>query len=507
MNRHASPFPSFGLTALCAFAAVVLADVLFYRQPAGWTYGLYLLFLLALLIGLDRGKWLSTAPGMLLAAATSGLVVSFVYQPGILAVMLALAGLVTFALGSRCGWAGSAWRWMCRWTVFLTAGWKQLILDHLQLSQDRTKRLPKALKTVLAFLVMLFPVFLIAGAFVAFFSMANPIISNWLERGYEAIDELLSSLTFPSVARIALWILVAFFCWALMRFTPKPRKRGEGAETVQSAQDDAKAVPVEFQQIEEVFLNPFTIGVGLGLFNVLFAVQNLLDISYLWAEASLPEGMTYAGYAHRGAYPLVGTAILSALIMLIAFRPRLDGKHSRVVRLLVYVWIAQNVFLLVSAAWRLNLYVAVYSLTRLRVAAGIWMLLVALGFVWICLRFVLKRSNTWLVNVNFLTLVSVIYVSSFLNISGGIAWYNCRHCAEVTGEGAELDFHYLWELGSESIPPLLWVRSEVKDRQFAGRAARVIKTLKKVLEDELCNWRGWTWRRHKLRESLLRAKL
>ncbi|NTU96117.1 MAG: DUF4173 domain-containing protein, partial [Bacteroidales bacterium] len=40
-------------------------------------------------------------------------------------------------------------------------------------------------------------------------------------------------------------------------------------------------------------------------------------------------------------------------------------------------------FLVFSAGWRLWLYVTVFSLSRLRVAAGVWMFLVACGLIWI----------------------------------------------------------------------------------------------------------------------------
>ena len=148
--------------------------------------------------------------------------------------------------------------------------------------------------------------------------------------------------------------------------------------------DPSLATMAEFA---DFFLNPQTVTIGLVVFNAIFAVQNLLDIGYLWGGARLPEGMTYASYAHRGAYPLVVTALLAAALMLIVFRPSADQKQGRRNRVLVYIWIAQNILLTVSAAWRLKLYVSVYSLTRLRFAAAVWMLLVAMGLVWICAHF------------------------------------------------------------------------------------------------------------------------
>ena len=45
--------------------------------------------------------------------------------------------------------------------------------------------------------------------------------------------------------------------------------------------------------------------------NALFALQTAMDMTYLWGGVALPDRMTYASYAHRGAYPLIVTALLA----------------------------------------------------------------------------------------------------------------------------------------------------------------------------------------------------
>ena len=50
-------------------------------------------------------------------------------------------------------------------------------------------------------------------------------------------------------------------------------------------------------------------------------MQTGLDLAYLWGGLALPDGMSHAEYAHRGAYPLVVTALLAAGFVLIAMRP------------------------------------------------------------------------------------------------------------------------------------------------------------------------------------------
>ena len=74
---------------------------------------------------------------------------------------------------------------------------------------------------------------------------------------------------------------------------------------------------------------------SLILFNALFALQSGLDLVYLWGGASLPDGMSHAEYAHRGAYPLIVTALLAAGFVLIAMRPGGPAEQSRLIRPLV----------------------------------------------------------------------------------------------------------------------------------------------------------------------------
>jgi hypothetical protein len=235
----------------------------------------------------------------------------------------------------------------------------------------------------------------------------------------------------------------------------------------------------------------------LAMFNVVFAMQTVLDAIYLFGGAELPAGVTLARYAHRGAYPLVATALLAAAFVLVTFRGRGAAERSPWARRLVYLWIAQNVFLVTTAAWRLGLYVEAYSLTRWRVATAVWMLLVALGLVWIVVRILSHRDNAWLLKANILTTAAVLYACCFPNIDGFIARYNVEHCREIDGRGAPIDVEYLGELGVESIPALEWLSRELGP--YDGNAARVKAiTLQEELNKKLADWRGWTWRRERI---------
>ncbi len=203
--------------------------------------------------------------------------------------------------------------------------------------------------------------------------------------------------------------------------------------------------------------------------------------------------MTYAYYAHRGAYPLIATALLAAGFVLIAMRPGGPAEQSRLIRPLVLLWTGQNVLLVVSSIFRLDLYVAAYSLTYLRLAAFIWMGLVAAGLVLMLVQIKLRKPNSWLISANAISLALVLYVCCFVNAPRLVAAYNVEHSRENGGTGPYLDLRYLASLGPQALPP---VEAYVNKIPVLGSIARDYRHNHEI-QLPSANWRGFgfrTWR-------------
>ena len=220
---------------------------------------------------------------------------------------------------------------------------------------------------------------------------------------------------------------------------------------------------------------------------------------YLWGNAALPADITYAAYAHRGAYPLIVTALLAAGFVLIAMKPGGPAEQSKVIRPLVYLWVAQNVMLVVSSILRLDLYVQIYLLTYWRIAAFIWMLLVAIGLVLIVARIALRRSDEWLIRANLITLTGTLYICSLVNFAAIIADYNVTHSREASGKGVSIDMHYLSLLGPQALPAL--------DRAFQLRGVDTSlvshrNCLVERLRQDMASWRAWSFRNWRLQRYI-----
>ena len=238
---------------------------------------------------------------------------------------------------------------------------------------------------------------------------------------------------------------------------------------------------------------------SLILFNLLFAVQTVLDVTYLWGNATLPADISYAAYTHRGAYPLILTALLAAGFVLIAMNPGGPAERSKVIRPLVYLWVGQNVLLVASSILRLDLYVQIYLLTWWRVAAFIWMLLVAFGLLLIVARIWLNRSNDWLIRANLITLIATLYVCSLVNFPATIADYNVGHSREVSGKGVQIDMNYLFHLGPQALPAIdRAILLRASDPNLVSRRNCLVEQQRK----DVASWRAWGFRSWRLQRTL-----
>jgi hypothetical protein len=180
-------------------------------------------------------------------------------------------------------------------------------------------------------------------------------------------------------------------------------------------------------------------------------------------------------------------------------RPGGPAEQSRVIRPLVYLWVAQNVLLVLSSILRLDLYVQIYLLTWWRVAAFIWMALVASGLVLIVTRIVLNRSNAWLIRANLITLTATLYICSLVNFAVVIADYNVSHSREATGKGVSIDMNYLLSLGPQALPAI--------DRAIALRGfdPTLVSRRGCLVEQQVkatASWRSWAFRNWRLQRAL-----
>jgi hypothetical protein len=337
------------------------------------------------------------------------------------------------------------------------------------------------------FAVWFVPIVL-GGIFVLLLVSANPLLEKWI-----SLLNPGNTASYVSLGRVLFWAAALSIVWPFIHV------RWNGRREVPAGLAEAAALAQEMPSGRSGFFGVATILRSLILFNLLFAVQTALDAAYLWGNATLPSDISYASYAHRGAYPLIVTALLAAAFVLAAMKPGGPAEQSRVIRPLVYLWVAQNVLLVLSSILRLDLYVQIYLLTWWRVAAFIWMVLVALGLVLIVARIVLNRSNGWLIRANLIALTATLYICSLVNFAAVIADYNVSHGREAGGKGVWIDMNYLFSLGPQALPAIdRAIALRGFDPTLVSRRGCLVEQQRR----EVASWRSRGFRSWRLQRTL-----
>lgn len=459
---------SFAAKAAVAIVLIAVGDWLFASGTAGTSLGLYALLLIAGVL-VTRPTTLSSRAPLAASGAAALFAVALGDDPSLLAAALFWVAATLAALLPRTGF-DDGWRWTIRLLSHLVLSAAQPLRD-LGLIR-RARRRYGALPLVSRLPILILPV-LGSLVFVALFASANPVIADAFsniegERFFGGLSPL----------RLLLWAALFLLAWSLLR---------PGVLHLAPAQGFG-----EQAHLPGVSLASVT--VSLVAFNAIFALQNGLDIAFLWSGAALPQGMTLAEYAHRGAYPLIATALLAGLFVLLTTRPGSDMAASRLVRTLVTAWIAQNVLLVASTMLRTLDYVEVYSLTRLRIAALLWMALVAIGLVLICYRLWRGRNAAWLINANLAAAALLLTGCAFVDLGAAAAAWNVRHTRDAGGTGAALDLCYLNDLGASALLPLVEMESRRVEPQLRERIAWSRNYQMDRLEAQQADWRSWTFR-------------
>ncbi|UWR22192.1 DUF4173 domain-containing protein [Sulfitobacter sp. S190] len=397
---------------------LVLGDLMFWGVVPGLSLAVFLLALVGAALWMT---WPRTTPrrratAMAIAAIAVLPLVELVQG---ISVVLALAG-VSVALVSLLNiapamWARAALRF---WPLGMMQSGRDMA-GPLRASRSLTRG------ATLEGLIMgwVLPLGL-GGVFIALLAVANPVI--------DAAITALPRLGPETPLRIILWLVLAPICWTVVRL-------GAMVERLRAAPQ--KASPF-IGPVRQNVLNAPAILRALVVFNALFAVQTVMDAVYLYGGVGLPDGISYAAYAQRGAYPLLVTALLAGGFA-VASRPW--AAASPLLRGMLVVFVVQNVLLVISSLVRLEMYVDIYGLTRLRMSAAIWMAVVATGLGLTVWQIWANRDTGWLLARCGLLGVATLYLCAFVSFDAVIARHNLT--ADVVP-----DPRYLCRLGEAATP-------------------------------------------------------
>ena len=380
---------------------VAVADACLYKvaAPAGGGRAMAMLCFALMSAGMARGHGRIGLGAAILAPS----IAATLLQPSGASTLAFLAGIAIMAWTNRANEA--AWGLVHAPRRLLAAPFALLecVFHTVRLALGAARRV--RLGGVVKIVRLVLPALAVSALFLIVLSFSNAVLWQLVGNALGQAFALLARVVFPPFMRAMFWALAfllgsLFMMPALLAKTPAKEDGLFAARWERLA--PAKAT------LGWVFI--------LGGVNLVFLLTNTLDVIYLWIKQAPPDGVGTTGYLYGGVYGLIFATLLAGGLLAALFNGSRQSTRSPLLRGLGIAWIAQNVFLIAGAAFRLWLHVERYCLTPRRVEVAFFLLLVLAGFFLLAVYIAREKTLRWLAGRNVLAVAALVFCVQFADV-------------------------------------------------------------------------------------------
>lgn len=189
----------------------------------------------------------------------------------------------------------------------------------------------------------------------------------------------------------------------------------------------------------------------------IYVIYSGIQILFLFLRQGLPDGMTYSQYAHEGFWQLLAVSLINIVTVLVCIQ--VFEKHPALNILLLIISVCTCI-MIISAAYRMLLYVGVYHLTFLRILV-LWflgVLTLIMGGVMVSIF----RQEFHLFQYTAAVVTCCYIIFSFAEVDNIIASYNLEHAEYVNWQ----DISYVLYGLSEDAAPYVEKLAEVDIEKY-----------------------------------------
>lgn len=453
---------------------VFLFSMLFYRQSAGVNY---LLFASAIIAGLLIRKTELIKSRSWITAAAFTFITSFCtmwYGNGfcVFANFISLTILAGISTDPRTSVIFSfIYTWFSYWLSVI-----YMIVDYIR---NRSKEVTENKSRTFRFILVAGIPLVISCLFISIYREANPFFNEWAAKinlDWLSIDWLLFTL-------FGFIMLYGFF--HQKRITSINEYETQAPNELKPGDSRRFVVAGKEITVADEILSGVVLLVSL---NVLLLFVNILDFNFLFIDHRLPAGVTFSEFVHQGIGAIILSIIFAIIIILFYFRGDLNFyTGNKKLKMLAYLWILQNVIMLVSTAIRNDMYIDVYGLTYKRIGVYVYLILAAAGLITTLVKIALLKTNMFLFRINSWICYLMLTLLTTVNWDLVITDTNLTKTSQPQVE-------YLLDLGTTNIPELLNYKADKYPKpgpftvddllRDTGFANQIDKRLYRFLEQE-----------------------
>jgi len=185
--------------------------------------------------------------------------------------------------------------------------------------------------------------------------------------------------------------------------------------------------------------------------NVLLLIVNILDVIHVWFNfepASAPE---LRQFVHAGTFILIFSVFVAIGVVLFFFFGNLNFyKNNRWLKTLAYVWIGQNMIMVVSVLIRNLYYVQSFGLAYLRLGVFFFLIATIVALILLMIKVEMRKSVIYYLRTISITAYCVLLFVALFNWDTLIASYNLNY------NRSNLDTQFIVRELSDKTLPILW---------------------------------------------------
>ena len=206
------------------------------------------------------------------------------------------------------------------------------------------------------------------------------------------------------------------------------------------------------------YYNPL-IGITFtSIISIIYIIYCLIQILYLFIgmKTGLPEGVTYAEYARGGFWELLFVSMINFVMVLLCMY---IFTENIVLKAILTIISGCTFIMIISAAYRMILYITVYHLTFLRVLVLWFLAVLALIMGGVVISMYMKKFPLF---HYIMAVVSVLYIIfSFSRPDAIIAKYNIGYISQMTSNEAYSNINYfIYNTSMDCVPELAKIETD-----------------------------------------------
>jgi Leucine-rich repeat (LRR) protein len=195
---------------------------------------------------------------------------------------------------------------------------------------------------------------------------------------------------------------------------------------------------------------------GIILFtmlNILLLMLNVLDLNYFLFDGKLPKGVDHKAFVHDEIGTLIMSVIVAILIILFYFRGELNFyKQSKWIKIMAFIWIFQNAFMIFSSAYRNDMYIDESGISYKKIGVYVYLLLTMIGLITTFIKVWKVKTNWYLFRINASVYYYILILSCIPNWDVIITNFNIK---KHDVENKKLEKYLLLDLSYKNLPQLL----------------------------------------------------